>query len=126
MSATPTGSMPSSTLFGIVDQQGEARLSLDKFVEMDSPSVFVFKHKGSSMSPYILDGDRVVLDRSKSYSDNSLVLVEYNGDVLCRRYIRSNGRPSFHAYNKSIKAFVPEAGELVSILGVVTHVVREV
>lgn len=124
MEDAPTGSMPSSTLFGIVEQQGDGRLSLNEFVGFDSPSVFAYEISGNAMAPLIIDGDRLIIDRSKKAVHGTIAVFEYNGQILCRRYFRRGPAFCLMAENKSFKNIIPRESEIYNLIGIVKHVLR--
>lgn len=124
MENAPTGSMPSSTLFGIVEQQGDSRLSIDELIGFNSPSVFAFEIEGNAMTPYINEGDRLIIDRSKKAMSGDVIVLEYEGQVLCRRFIKNSAGLCLSADNPKCKSISPMKFETWNLIGVVKHVLR--
>lgn len=49
---------------------------------------FAVRIKGKSMEPTIPDGSIVLVKKMVEYNHNDIVIVNYNGDALCKRYVK--------------------------------------
>lgn len=47
---------------------------------------YALKINGKSMEPTIMDGSIVLVQKTEEYSDGDIVIVNYNGDSMCKRY----------------------------------------
>ena len=74
-------------LFGISDDFIENYQSLDERFVKNKESTFFFKATGKSMMPTIFPGEILVVDRSISNFDHRVCVVNYNGELLCKRVI---------------------------------------
>lgn len=72
-------------LFGISDDHLEAFQSLDERFVKNRKSTYFFEARGESMSPLILPGDVLVVDRSLRALKNRLAIVVVDGEMICKR-----------------------------------------
>lgn len=72
--------------------------------------------------------DLLVVDRSLNPKHRSIVIAEYNDDLIVRRYLQyKDDRGStiwLKAANPNFKDIHPKEGDLIIIWGVVTRVIR--
>ena len=75
-------------LFGIQDDHVENYISLDKEFIKNKLSTFIFRMQGESMSPYICEGDYLIVDRAVSAYANRVVIVDIFDERVCKLYIQ--------------------------------------
>lgn len=112
-------------LFGISEDHIEHYQSLDVRFIKNKAATFFFEAEGDSMSPLILPKDILVVDRSITPSNQHIVVVSVNNEMLCKRLIFRAGQMFLRSENLKYPEIhvVPELE--VSIFGVVRSSVRE-
>lgn len=107
------------------EEEESETMSLDDFLVENPTSTFVLTVNGDSMiEAGILEGDRVLVDRSKAPRGNDIVIARVGNDWTMKYYIPMSSskfvlRPANHEY----KDIHPD--EETQIAGVVTSVVRK-
>lgn len=91
-------------LFGISEDYEEAYLSLDQHMVKNRESTYFLRATGSSMHPLIVPGDILVVDRSRKVSSGQIVVANYNGERLCKRFINDKGKLWLHSENLKYKS----------------------
>lgn len=105
-------------------------IDLNKHLIRDRTCTFVMRVSGDSMAGAgIADGDEVIVDRSLSPRDGSVVVVVVEGELLIRRLVMNDGAPSLATQLADmpapVAAAVPAAGEF-AVWGVVTRCLHHV
>ena len=81
-------------------------LDLNQFLVPHRASTYFLKVSGDAMkNAGIIDGDFLVVDRSREISHNQIIVVEENGELVVRRFKqqkrRSNSWPAIFFEKKS-------------------------
>ncbi len=111
-------------LFGIQDDHMEKYLSLDQYMVSNKSSTFFFRASGESMQPFIMPGDIVVVDRSKRVESQDICIVELEGELLCKRFIKLGERGVLRSENPKFKDVYLTNFREASFFGVVTGISR--
>lgn len=103
----------------------EEGLDLNDYLVRNRPATFLFTVKGDSMiGASILEGDKVVVDRSVTPKHDDVVVAVVEGEYTLKRLYRRFGRVELHAENPAYNPIVfNESSELV-VWGVVVGLVR--
>ena len=102
-------------------------LDFNDYLVAHKAATFVFTVKGDSMQGVgILDGDKVVVDRSISYQHNHIVIAVIDGEYTLKRLYCHAGRVELHPENIKYKSIVLIEGQELIIWGVVVGVVRKI
>ena len=88
--------------FGVIDDFQSSPLSLDQLMIKNQNATYFFRHRGSLMSPWVDEGDLLVVDYSLAhlYSQDlslfhhKIALIEAEDSFLCRRlkYVKGKHR----------------------------------
>lgn len=78
-------------LFGIYEDYWEPDLSLDQFFEINSPQTFFFRHTGQEMSPWIREGELLIVKRGLDFSKGFWIVSE-GEKWLCRYLEKKEGQ----------------------------------
>lgn len=103
-------------------------IDLNEHLINDPTATFILRVAGDSMVGCgIFDGDELIVDRSITPVEGSVIIAVVDGELLIRRLRFSNsGKPELHAENKSFPTIrLSEAGEL-EVWGVVTRSLHRV
>jgi DNA polymerase V len=111
-------------LFGISEDYEEAYLSLDEFMVKNRESTYFFKATGNSMMPLIVPGDILVVDRSIKINSGQVVVVNFNGERLCKRYIRQRDGAFLFSENSKYRPILLGPESEISYFAPVVGVVR--
>ena len=85
----------------------------------------MFTVKGDSMiNAGIVEGDKVIVDRSLTASNKDIVVAVVDGEYTIKRFIKTRGRVELHPENPSYSPIKFKDGSELEIWGVVTGVVR--
>ncbi|HAZ14799.1 MAG: hypothetical protein A2X86_22250 [Bdellovibrionales bacterium GWA2_49_15] len=90
-------------LFGITEDYEEAYLSLDQHLVKNRESTYFLRAMGNSMTPLILPQDILVVDRSIKVEMGQIVVLTMNGQRLCKRLVRQEGKIFLLSENKNYK-----------------------
>jgi DNA polymerase V len=103
----------------------EDGLDLNEYLVPHKSASFLFQVKGHSMrGAGIVDGDKVVVDRSITPKHNHIVIAVVQGDYTIKRLHRSRGQVELRAENTAFPPICFGDGEQLEIWGVVVGVVR--
>lgn len=72
-------------LFGVHQKATSEHFSLDSYLGTGQVSRFLFKMESDSLTPYICEGDVLVIDRAKKPKHGDYILGAMNGVFVCRR-----------------------------------------
>lgn len=78
---------PPFGLFGIREDHLQASQSLDQRFVKNPTATYFFEIEGEAMTPLILPGDILIVDRSLSSSSGSIIVAIYDEELLCRRLV---------------------------------------
>jgi len=112
------------TLFGTYEDHPFDDLSLDNLLITNPSSSFYFKASGEAMSPYIMDGDLLLIDRSILVTDNSIAIIQWEGEFLCRQLCKNQSDGTWIIKALKGKSFKCSDSNLVTF-GKVKAVVRQ-
>lgn len=76
------------------NEYGEKRLSIDKYLNLASPSIYIFEAEGKFASKHfhIKPGDFIVIDRKLEVFHKCLVALVIGSDFFIGEYILDNGK----------------------------------
>jgi len=95
-------------LFGISEDFLEKYQSLDERFIKNKTATFFFESVGKSMEPTIFPGEILVVDRSIDKWDGKVCVLQYQGELICKRVYFRNNHIYLHSDNpkfKGIKVF---------------------
>lgn len=103
----------------------EDGLDLNEYLVRHKAASFMFKVQGHSMQGAgIVDGDKVVVDRSIEPQHNQIVIAVVDGEYTIKRLYRKNGGVELRSENPAFKPICFKAESQLEIWGVVVGVVR--
>jgi DNA polymerase V len=103
----------------------EEALDLNTFLVRHKAATFAFAVKGNSMRDAgIVDGDKVLVDRSVQAKHGQIVVAVVNGDYTIKRLHSVAGRIELHAENPEFLPRTFQDGEQLEVWGVVVGVIR--
>ena len=103
----------------------EDGLDLNEYLVRHKAASFMFKVQGHSMRDAgIVDGDKVVVDRSIEPQHNQIVIAVVDGEFTCKRLYKRAGRIRLIAENPEFPAMDFSDGQELQIWGVVTNVIH--
>ncbi len=104
---------------------------VEKFLDLnehliDQPaSTFFVKVRGESMKDVgIRSGDLLIIDRSKTAKNNSIVLAVVNGEFTVKKLLKKTGQTVLKAENPDFPPLEIKEGMDFEIWGVVIHVIH--
>jgi len=112
-------------LFGISDDYVDSYLSLDEKFMSNKEATFFVRASGDSMEPSIKENDILIVDRSLTVVDKSIVAIFFNTNPICKQlHIKSKDR-ILHSFNDKYKDILITEDDEVEIFGVVIGLVRD-
>jgi DNA polymerase V len=103
----------------------EDGLDLNDYLVRNKPATFMFTVKGDSMmNAGIVEGDKVIVDRSVNPKSKDIVVAVVNGEYTIKRLYKTSSKVELHPENPAYQAFRFEEGSELEIWGVVVGVVR--
>lgn len=109
------------------DDYVEDRLDLNQLLIHNKTATFFLRVKGDSMiNAGIHDGDIIVVDRSITPIDRSVVVAVIDSELTVKRLVLNNGVAELHAENPGYAPIRFKKGQEVTIWGVVTSSVHTV
>jgi DNA polymerase V len=103
----------------------EEGLDLNEFLVQNKAATFLFRVQGDSMREAgIVDGDKVVVDRSVEPQHNHIVIAVIDGEFTIKRLHWTPSRIELRAENPAYRPMVIGADSQLEIWGVVVGVVR--
>jgi len=119
------GARVSCGLFGISDDYIEKYQSLDSRFVKNKASTFFFEAANNSMAPLICAKDVLVVDRSLEPSHNRVAVICLNGEMICKRLIKTKNGPILRSDNPVYKDFQVTEEMEMTVWGVVVAIARE-
>jgi DNA polymerase V len=105
----------------------EDSLDLNRYLIHHPAATFIFTVRGDSMSGVgILDGDKVVVDRTRSPRHNNIVVAVVDGDFTIKRLYLKDGQVELHPENPAFPPLTFQEGSELVVWGVVTGLVRRI
>ena len=103
----------------------EDGLDLNEYLVRHKAASFMFRVQGHSMQGAgIVDGDKVVVDRSIEAQHNQIVIAVVDGEYTIKRLYFKNGLVKLRSENPAFKPICFTAENQLEIWGVVMGVVR--
>jgi len=102
----------------------EDRITLEELIVKNPDNTFIVKSAGHSMYPLIMEGDMLVIDKAAKVEQQAIVLVQVNDQYTVKRIQRKGKEIRLVSENPSFPDIIPGELEMVSICGVVTHIIR--
>ncbi len=103
----------------------EDGLDLNAFLVQHKEASFIFQVKGQSMQlAGILDGDKVIVDKSLQARHGDIVVAVVDGDFTIKRLFMRGQRIELHPENPSYRPILFTDGQELKIWGVVVGSVR--
>lgn len=104
----------------------EKTLDLNKYLIKHPAATFFVKVQGSSMEDAnIFQGDILVVDRSQSAEDNTIIIAVLNGEFTVKRIKTNKNKISLEAANKSFSPIEISPDIDFEIWGVVTYIIHK-
>ncbi|MGB0454449.1 MAG: LexA family protein [Bacteriovoracaceae bacterium] len=111
-------------LFGIAEDYDEKELDLHQLLVKNPSSTFFMKAKGESMSPTISSNDLLIVDCSRTPLTNDIVVAEYLGKRICKRFIQKNHQIMLQSDNQKFSPIILSSDCDFSIFGTVSGIIR--
>lgn len=103
----------------------EDGLDLNEFLIKHKAATFLFRVQGHSMrDAAIVNGDKVVVDRSLEPKHNQIVIAVVDGEYTIKRLYRTRERIELRAENPAFDPIVISGDSQLEIWGVVVGVIR--
>jgi len=94
---------------GIMDDKIEKRMSLDNLLDINSPSTFIFKVSGDSMTDIgILDGDYVIIKKTSEANIGDIVLAIIDNEFTLKVYKKDSKGAYLEPQNKDYPILRPK------------------
>lgn len=107
------------------DDYLEGRLSLDSLLIQNKEATFFVRAKGDSMTGAgIFDADLLVVDRSLTPANGSVVVAVVDGDLTVRRLSEREGKHILKPENPAYKEIEFKEGQELQVWGVVTATIK--
>ena len=103
----------------------EESLDFNNYLVENKPATFVFSVRGDSMiGASIENGDKVVVDRSRTPKHQDIVVAVVDGEYTIKRLHRRSGKIELRAENPAYPPIVFTSENELVVWGVVIGVVR--
>lgn len=103
----------------------EDGLDLNDYLVRNKPASFMFTVKGDSMiNAGIVEGDKVIVDRSVNAKSKDIVVAVVNGEYTIKRLYKDSSKVELRPENPAYQPIVFKEGSELEIWGVVVGVVR--
>jgi DNA polymerase V len=103
----------------------EDGLDLNDYLVRNKPASFMFTVKGDSMiNAGIVEGDKVIVDRSVNAQSKDIVVAVVNGEYTIKRLYKGSSKVELRPENPAYQPIVFKEGSELEIWGVVVGVVR--
>ncbi len=103
----------------------EDGLDLNDYLVRNKPASFMFTVKGDSMiNAGIVEGDKVIVDRSVNPKSKDIVVAVVNGEYTIKRLYKTASKVELRPENPNYQPIVFKEGSELEIWGVVVGVVR--
>ncbi|WP_288105580.1 translesion error-prone DNA polymerase V autoproteolytic subunit [Limnobacter sp.] len=103
----------------------ENGLDLNEYLVRNKPASFMFTVKGDSMvNVGIVEGDKVIVDRSINAKSKDIVVAVVNGEYTIKRLYKTSTKVELRPENPNYQPIVFKEGSELEVWGVVVGVVR--
>ena len=107
------------------DDYVETALDLNRYLVSNPAATFMVRVCGESMTGVgIVDGDVLIVDRSKDPASGRIVVAVLDGELTVKRLCRRRGRIFLMPENDAYDPIEVGDGQELTVWGVVTGVVR--
>lgn len=107
------------------EDYAEKKLDLNEYLISNAPATFFVKVQGNSMvNAGILDGDILIVDKSKSAKHNAIVIAVIDNDFTVKRLIKKENRFYLQAENEAFPPIAIEEQSNAYVWGVVTFAIH--
>lgn len=110
--------------FSAVDELDSKPFSLDDNLISHPKDTFFVRVQGDSMFPTLTTNDLVVVDKKIYATNNSIVLINFNGNFSIKRFIQRSKETFFRPDNPIYEDIFPNEEDEYQIWGVVIHIIR--
>lgn len=93
-------------------------------VQNQAATIAVYVKGDSMIGAGIDDGDLLVIDRSVTPQNRSIVLVDLDGEFTVKRLIRGSLGIELHPENPDFEIIRPEGESTMTLVGVVKHIIK--
>lgn len=101
-------------------------MSLDDWLIKNKEATYMLRVKGDSMiEAGIMEGDMVLVDRSRTPQNGDVVLASLDGAWTMKYLSKKNGRVALVPANKKYKPIVPTQDQELTVAAVVIAVIRK-
>lgn len=108
------------------DDYSEARLDLNKELITNESATFYARVKGDSMTlAGICDGDLLIIDKSKTPLNGSIVVCLIDGEFTVKRLLKKGNQFFLMPENNNYQPIKIEPENDVTIWGVVTYTIKK-
>lgn len=105
----------------------DSALDLNRYLVKHPVATFFVRATGESMCDAgILDGDLLIVDRSLTPQNNSIVIAIVNDELTVKRLRIIDGNAFLYPANKQYKSIAIADAEGLQFWGVVTHAIHDV
>ena len=103
----------------------EEEINLNEELITNKASTFLIRVSGNSMEQeHIYDGDVLIVDRSLGIKQNSITVLNYNGNLVVKKIVKKNNK--FYLVTKNTNQYLEiKEGSESQIWGVVTYVIHK-
>ena len=103
----------------LVEDHFETSLDLNKKLILHPSATYFMQVLGEHMTDFgIYSNDLVIIDRSLEVFNNSIIVAEYSGEMIIRKFLKSS---SIFINNHNEL----QSSDISSIFGVVTYVISQ-
>ena len=103
----------------------EDGLDLNDYLVRNKPASFMFTVKGDSMmNAGIVEGDKVIVDRSVNAKNKDIVVAVVNGEYTIKRLYKTASKVELRPENPAYAPILFKEGSELEIWGVIVGVVR--
>ncbi len=109
----------------VSDELIEKRTLLD-IVGISSENLIICSVDGASMTGVIESGDMIFVDTAEKPTNNKIVVVNIDGNLLVKRFVQENGTVWLHSDNPAFEPIKVSEDYSFEIFGVVKRIMRSV
>ncbi len=104
----------------------EHDLDLNSYLQPHPLSTYFFRMEGDALKQIgIFNDDILTVDRSLTAVHGNLIIAELNGELIARRFLLHNNKPTLSADNPQIGQIKLSPEDTFAVWGVVTSVIRK-
>ncbi len=104
----------------------EHDLDLNSYLQPHPLSTYFFRMEGNALEHIgIFNDDILTVDRSLNATNGNLIIAELNGELIARRLLLQNGKPTLSTDNPQLPPYHLSSDDTFAVWGVVTSVIRK-